>query len=221
MKLFTLSRCCLLVMGLSFFGLHPLWAHGPGRSVQVDTGYCAPQENQMIRTQQVQARFIGEKIPFCFRLHNLESVPLVIQLRFLPGSTMSNGVDVCQMVGENVSVSQGHFFQRGDKKCQKTTLLLEPLATQEVQGYWVFRPNLPTNHQPSDSDSITLINCILSKASPQSTSRTVHLESVHVKSKHALHMVQIQGDQGISSNEISKNSGELYNQLDVCDQAIK
>ncbi|MEO5332532.1 MAG: hypothetical protein H7839_10955 [Magnetococcus sp. YQC-5] len=178
-------------------GAQELLAHGPGRSLRVETGFCAPESLELRNEQNLEARFLSEPVPFCFRVRNLEAFPVVLRLRFLPGHITEKNNKVCVLTHERTPVTHKNFFWQMENKCQNLSLLLDPAASKDILGQWIYHPG---GGSPQENNANSMVSCVLGEASPLAREELSHLSDVHIKGKRSMNMVFIQGTHGMQSS---------------------
>ncbi|MBF0429040.1 MAG: hypothetical protein HQL94_08975 [Magnetococcales bacterium] len=179
------------ILGL-LFGAGELQAHGPGRALRVEMGYCEPESAGMVRDQHLNAQTQNQELPFCFRIHNQEPFSVTVNLRFLPGLIIENGTEVCQMTDASEPLMHKHFFLQADKKHPSTSLVLDPTTTQEIRGQWVYQAGTRFVDK-NIKNRQAMVNCILGEASPLERLEQSHQSGVHLKGRRGMHMVHVEG----------------------------
>ncbi|MBF0214046.1 MAG: 4Fe-4S binding protein [Magnetococcales bacterium] len=182
-------------------GMAELHAHGPGRAMRVETGYCDVDSAGMKSSVQWKMPEGASGVSFCLRLRNQESFPVGVRLRFLPGFVTDEGSDVCLMSPEREPGSQGHHFILGEQRCHRGSLVLEPGATREIAGYWTQRPDRSRMESHPDNGRV-MVGCVLSDASPLKSAERLHVSGMHIKNRRSMHMARIEGDGSGQTNPV-------------------
>ncbi|MBF0434951.1 MAG: hypothetical protein HQL77_06205 [Magnetococcales bacterium] len=186
----------LFVIGMLLCCAQELQAHGPGRPLRVEMGYCDPDSRELRNGFNVQAHIPAEPIPFCFRMRNLESFPVALRLRFLPGYITEEGKNVCVLNDIRQAARHDNFFWQGENKCQNPSLLLEPAASRDIPGQWVYRPGDGSRHK---NNAMAMVGCVLGEAFPLVRDEPAHVAGVHLKGKRSMNMAFIQGAHGMQT----------------------
>lgn len=160
--------------------------------MRLDMGYCGSNAESLIKTLRLKAHTIGEKIPFCLRMINKESFPVVVQLSFMKGFTTEEGTEVCSMPFREQGFSGDHFFKREDKRCRKTSLTIQPGDRGEIQGEWMYQPSDNLASSKKGENSTKMVACVLGRGLSIEQSDS-HKQKMHIKSGRMIHMVRIEG----------------------------
>ncbi|MEO5376539.1 MAG: 4Fe-4S binding protein [Magnetococcus sp. DMHC-6] len=174
---------------LCFFLPIDLFAHGPGRSVRLETGYCGIHPDSLERTLSLTAEQKKTELPFCLRLINLEAFPLAVRLRVLPGTTLADGMDVCSLIPDGEEKYYQGVFKKEDQTCKELSLVLEAGATQNISGQWSYHPP-----NPDPSGEGRMVRCLFVDGLPLDINGDLHQSGVHIKGQRKLHMTRIVGN---------------------------
>ncbi|MBF0131324.1 MAG: 4Fe-4S binding protein [Magnetococcales bacterium] len=181
-----------LLISVLLIGMAAAHAHGPGRLMRVETGYCAPESSGVLSREHWQIPVGETGASFCVRLRNLESFRVGVRLRFLSGFVSAEGGEICQMSDAREPIVQGHFFRMGANRCRMGSVVLEPGETQDIAGYWTRKPDRSKLNLHGDNDRV-MVGCVLSEASALDPPERLHMGGMHIKRHRGMHMARVEG----------------------------
>ncbi|MBF8272707.1 MAG: hypothetical protein HW380_1812 [Magnetococcales bacterium] len=175
-------------------------AHGPGRSLDLDQGYCGDNAGQVERTMTASLGDAIAPVPFCYRLINREAFPVGVRLSVLQGETSTADVDVCLVPWNNPKSWNDGVFLLDGKGCQNPEWVLAPNESRDIQGLWFFNPAVrhPGWVRHGENDLLNMIRCVLLESQPLRED-DVHGSGFHIKNGRAINMTRLEGSQKMAA----------------------
>ncbi|MBF0146271.1 MAG: hypothetical protein HQL84_09580 [Magnetococcales bacterium] len=175
-----------------------LAAHGPGRALNMEWGFCHGE--QMERTLNLPLENPSAPFAFCYRLINREEFPVGVRLGILQGETNASNLDVCLVSREQSSLWNDGLFLVDGNPCRTPGLVLQAKERREIDGLWFFNPppQSPGQEGQKHPDPVPMIRCVLIEAQPLREG-DVHGRGFHVKNGRDINMVRLEGPPQINA----------------------
>lgn len=166
-------------LALLAWGAQEADAHGPGRRLQVESGFCqtsGPLEKHLHRT----GVGMGQRQELCLTLRNPEEQAVDVQFSLLGGEVMATGVATCldgagtQDVGAQLTGLPPLQLSPGETRDLRFGIEIHPMRPHAA----------PTGHPAFRG----WLGCLLIRGTPLPAAEP---SQGHVKGYRALHMLQL------------------------------